>query len=74
MDKSFVERTMSELRMGEVDKEGKYRGRSIEEERMIEWMEDSNREGTLSGERVVDKRKSTMEEKRRLQIVERNDR
>ena len=39
---------------------------------MIEWMEDSNREGTLSGERVVDKRKSTMEEKRRLQIVERN--
>ena len=49
MDKSFVERTMSELRMGEVDEEGKYRGRSIEEERMIEWMEDSNREGTLSG-------------------------
>ena len=74
MDKSFVERTMSELRMGEVDKEGKYRGRSIEEERMIEWMEDSNREGTLSGERVVDKRKSKMEEKKRLQIVERNGR
>ena len=49
MDKSFVERTMSELRMGEVDEEGKYRGRSIEEERMIEWMEDSNREGTLPG-------------------------
>ena len=74
MDKSFVERTMSELRMGEVDKEGKYRGRSIEEERMIEWMEDSNREGTLSGERVVDKRKSKMEEKKRLQTVHRNGR
>ena len=69
MDKSFVERTMSELRMGEVDEEGKYRGRSIEEVRMIEWMEDSNREGTLSGERV-----STTEEKKRLQTVQRNGR
>ena len=34
---------------------------------MIEWMEDSNRKGTLSGER-----ESTREEKKRLQIVHRN--
>ena len=41
---------------------------------MIEWMKDSNREGTLPGERVVDKRQSTREEKEGLQKVHRSGR
>ena len=32
---------------------------------MIEWMKDSNREATLSGERVVDKRERIQRRKRR---------